>query len=566
MVYVRAGGGPGGAGTTDDPYGTVAEAAAAAPESAVIALGKGTHAGEVVLPGGRALLGACVAETRLESAVATQAAGVVAVSGAGAEIRNLQLGGRRPGITAGSGADALVVEDVVIAGAEGVGWIVQGASGVTGRRVVIRDTQPRSTDLGTGRALEVHTGATFLLQGAVLSANRDIGVFASDATTVARLEDVAILDMLERASDLKRGRGVVAVQEARVELAGVVLERDRDVGLLADGAGTTIIGADVVVRDVRPRANDGGGGNAVVTQNGATVELARGLLERCREAGVWTAAATVRLEDVVVRETVPLPGGAFGHGVELAAVAQGDLTRVLVARNVLVGILVDDTGTVARLTDVVVRDTAAIADGTLGRGLNVQAGGAVLLGRGLFERNHEAAILVGGAGSSVDATDLVVRDTQSRPSPGDAGHGLVATAAGRVVASRVLLEGNREAGASAFDAGTTLVLSELVVTDTLERACASGGQCEGQGAGIAVGCYNGAAVEVTTFLLTRSALVGVQIRDAGVDLHGGEISWNPIGANIQTQGYDVARLSDNVRFVDNGANLDTQALTVPEPP
>jgi len=52
--------------------------------------------------------------------------------------------------------------------------------------------------------------------------------------------------------------------------------------------------------------------------------------------------------------------------------------------------------------------------------------------------------------------------------------------------------------------------------------------------------------------------------DGVVDLHDGEVSSNPIGANVQTAGYDIARLNDNVIF-DNDDNFDMSALPIPEP-
>lgn len=50
-----------------------------------------------------------------------------------------------------------------------------------------------------------------------------------------------------------------------------------------------------------------------------------------------------------------------------------------------------------------------------------------------------------------------------------------------------------------------------------------------------------------------------------MDLSEGEIAFNGIGANVQTEGFDARRLSENVRYHDNGANLDASELLVPDP-
>ena len=58
----------------------------------------------------------------------------------------------------------------------------------------------------------------------------------------------------------------------------------------------------------------------------------------------------------------------------------------------------------------------------------------------------------------------------------------------------------------------------------------------------------------------------VQLSRGGtVDLYGGEVAENPIGANVQTEGFDLSRLHNDVRFRDNGEDLDATAQWVPDP-
>jgi hypothetical protein len=79
-----------------------------------------------------------------------------------------------------------------------------------------------------------------------------------------------------------------------------------------------------------------------------------------------------------------------------------------------------------------------------------------------------------------------------------------------------------------------------------------------------LGVYVDAAAVVERFRLAESELCGVQLAAGGVaDLHEGEVAGNPIGANVQTPGFDLARLQDRVLFVDNEINLDAAGLPVP---
>ena len=79
------------------------------------------------------------------------------------------------------------------------------------------------------------------------------------------------------------------------------------------------------------------------------------------------------------------------------------------------------------------------------------------------------------------------------------------------------------------------------------------------------------------FVITSSPLCGLQLAHGAdetgrlleggtMDLHDGEVSFNAVcGANVQTEGFDVNRLMDDVWYHDNnGMNLDMTELPVPE--
>jgi hypothetical protein len=49
-----------------------------------------------------------------------------------------------------------------------------------------------------------------------------------------------------------------------------------------------------------------------------------------------------------------------------------------------------------------------------------------------------------------------------------------------------------------------------------------------------------------------------------MDARIGEVSYNVIGANIQTAGFDINRLTDRVRYFENDRNLDADSLPIPD--
>ena len=58
----------------------------------------------------------------------------------------------------------------------------------------------------------------------------------------------------------------------------------------------------------------------------------------------------------------------------------------------------------------------------------------------------------------------------------------------------------------------------------------------------------------------------MQIAEDGVmDLHEGQVLRNAIGVNVQTEGFDIERLTDRVIYHENDRNLDSEELPIPEP-
>jgi hypothetical protein len=84
--------------------------------------------------------------------------------------------------------------------------------------------------------------------------------------------------------------------------------------------------------------------------------------------------------------------------------------------------------------------------------------------------------------------------------------------------------------------------------------------------GTALGVFGGASITATRFALRTADLCGVHVgAGSAMDLATGEIAGCLLGACVQSEGYDLARLSNDVRYRDNGTNLDTTTLPTPDP-
>jgi hypothetical protein len=513
-VYVRPGGDGDGA-TPATPYGSLtAFAIGALPARSVIALSRGTHQGPVRLARGITLWGACAAETALTTDAPAGDAGVVTVVGTSGSLRDLTVASSpRPGVWVEGERGEATLEGVVVDDAELAGVVVTELGRLRSDTVAVCGT--RSGSAGTfGRGFSIEGGATATLDRAVLTGNRDTALWVSGPDTSATAADVVLSDTRGQRLDGTLGRGVEVADGATVTAERAVFEGNRELGAIASQPGTTLALSDLVVRRTEGLDRDGSSGRGVLVQLGAAARVQRAHLEHNREVNLLMIdeGTTASIADAVVHDTSWLePEGTRGRGLGIQDGATADVTRALFADNLEVGVSAREPGTDLTLTDVVVRDTAGRhVDGTFGRGLNLETGATGRVTRALFERNRDVAVLVNSPGGR-----LIVTDT--------------------------------------------------LVTGTLPRDCVET-ICPDDPSGHGIVSFGQARMQMSRFVIVGSALCGVWLGAEGeLDLSDGVVRDQPIGLCLQNDGYDTARLTDRVHFVDNGVNLQATDLPVPEP-
>lgn len=625
VLFVRAGEPEGGDGTESSPFGTIAEAMDLAADGTVIALSKGIFDEEIELRQGVTLWGACVAETRLTTSSPDTDLGTVEVRGLDATLRNLQIGGPRVGVRVPGAVASVRLEDVVIDGATGYGVIVEGGV-VAGLNVVIRDTQAFAGTGELGIGLWSGMGAQVDLSRVVIDGNRYLGVASFGASTSLKLSDLCILNTQAQEVDGSGGFGVMVGGGAGAELARVVIEENRDIGVWVYDADTEVLLSDAIVRETLSRESDGHFGLGMEVSRGAHVEVRRALFDQNRETGIWAldAGSRVELTDAIIRDTRERDqGGQFGQGLVVEDGARVDVSRTLLEGNSSSGASGIGNETRLVMTDLVVRITRGQdSDGRFGSGLLISEGARADVTRALFERNTTEGVRATRFGTILNLSDTVIRSTRSQQSDGLYGIGLVAGSEAQVDVLRAVIDGNRYAGIVAFGFGTnlsaedlrvmsttgqerdgyggrgievsqratvelsraafeqnqdvsvvtfgedtSLILSDVVVQQTLARA--------GDG-GIGVASLGGAELEARRLRVSENALCGIMLAN-GRDLETGlpyrfggsmnaaevEISGNPFGLNVQTDSVDVEQLRAQLLFVGNDVDVDTSQLIEP---
>jgi hypothetical protein len=288
VLYVRAGAGSGGTGTRESPFGSVAEATAAATSGTTVALSRGTFDEAVVLPAGVALWGACVSDTVVASSAADETGATITAGGADTAVRNLQVGGERRGLQVLASGASLDLHDVLVVGVVDNGVLVRGGGSLTAAGLVVRETRSRLSDGAGGRGLQV---------------------------------------------------GRLAEEPGEADISRAAFERNAELGVLATCTGTRLVLADVAIREGRGQEGDGAFGDGLWAQAGAEVVATRMAVERNREFGVAAVrGADLTLADVVIRDTRGTGGppdveGEFGDGIQVSgAVVEGGLSHFPAAR------------------------------------------------------------------------------------------------------------------------------------------------------------------------------------------------------------------------------------------
>ncbi|MBO6936739.1 MAG: right-handed parallel beta-helix repeat-containing protein [Deltaproteobacteria bacterium] len=490
--------GAAGDGSEGNPYGTISQALAGATPNTVIALGKGSYIERVGLPGGVDLVGACARETFLRSDEAS-------VTGRDAVLATNGEGVSVRGLTVQSGTLAGIrvvrsttLEDVVVEGARTAGIIADPGSTIDGSNVTVRGTRV-SGPFAMGVAIGMDANVT--LRRASLTENVGGGVSALGATVV--LEDTVIADNgHDRSFDIMLGKGIEALDGTQLTATRCVIEDARTRALFVEGAGT-------VVRFERSLFR-----NRVL---GTETEEGRG----------W-----VGFEDTEIHFTQSWFDGF----------------REVVARP-------REAGMLAVLEDVVFHEASDAALSALG-GAEVRATRVYVSSAGSIAFSLDT-------GSRGTVTDLVIEDSRGSSANGNYGTGIQVTDGSRLEGERVRVSRARMLGLLVGgDSASEVVLQDLVVEDTLARACVECGDPHGDGV---VAIDNG-SVDLTRFRVAGSTRAGLHAAFGQLAVRDGLVESNTIGAAIQTPGFDLMRINERVVYRDNLRRVDSSSLPVETAP
>jgi len=516
IVYVRPGGGLGADGSRAFPFHRITDALAAAPSGGVIALARGTYAELLAIRRPDVTLwGACAAGTILTSSTSSEAGAIVGVAESGVVIKNLSVAGaERPGIVVTGAGDELTLEGVAVERVRTAGITAIDHAHLVASRIVVRDIAAQLSTLRFGFGVLVQTGATAELDGLSIQRAHLAGlqVNGGDETTVVHVTDVVLRDSLSDETGTGRGFGIEVLRGGQVTLVRADVRHNRSAGIVCQDPGSRVDAIDTTFRDTLPDEV-----NASTTLN------------------------------------VLVQGGCAGS-----------LTRVLSSASAVLGVGAFDGTSTFTVSDLLVAPTRADV-ATTDWGMVLARGVGATIERLTLEASHEIGLLVTDPGTHVTASDVTVAHTEGAgfASGTGFGTGLAVQDGASLTLHGALLDRTRLLGLAALGAGTVLDADAVDVIDTLPASCEES-FCAGASGGHGVVVAVGAHAHVRDFTVRRSAVCGAFLGEGSeLDLSEGEVSGCAIGACIQADGFDFARLSDRVAYHDNGATFDSTHLPVP---
>lgn len=583
---------------------------AQATQGSVVALAKGTYSEGILVKAGVTVWGACVAQTQLRASATAGSA--VSVSGLNAQLRNVRVTGPRVGVLVNPSGRSLALVDVIVDGAVGVGLVVGNTASVTGHDVVIRNTVVDGAGRG-GRAMTVEYGGVVTLEKVVLDNNVENGVHVAEPGSQVSLADVRISNTQMRQGIM--GRAASVNKQARLVLARAVLEDNHEGALLVGGgselkmtdvvvrgtraisskeaghgmtleaasaelnrcvfsrnqaigiharSAATLIASDLVVLDTQFEEGTGRDGIGVDVIENSRLTLQRAYLDRNHTVGVSVSYSTAFLDDVDIRGTrpsalqdAPIYGLQIAHSVV-------DVHRVRVSRNEYLGVLVFGPSTRLTGTDLTIADIHfSSRHPSSGSGLAVQNGAKLMLDRLAIRRVYSAGIQAADLNTEFSGEDFEVSDVQNDPQ-GRYGRGIHLQDEARVNLKRAVVQRMADVGIL-VGLGSRAELSDLIVRDITRPTCATEGRCPDNSGSAVVVAHTNAGLTASRFAVARSEKCGLLLSENGVaDLSVGDVSHHPVGACVATQGFDVARISKDVSYRDNGRKLEAQTVPLPE--
>ena len=324
----------------------------------------------------------------------------------------------------------------------------------------------------------------------------------------------SLISMSQQLPGEEAGVGVRCMLAASCEARKTVIQDSAGFGFFVVDEGTRLDLSESVVRDTyeTPECEEAAG---LKVETGAEAVVDGCLFERNENSAV--AAVFQGAQGVLVKCEVR---GTFADddddgdgGVTALDGGAISIQGSRVVDNVGRGVLAQSSGSTVVVEDSVIMNTVRQDDASNdGYGITAILGGSVSASRCLVESNQRSGVVVEGQGSTVILDEVLVRNSVPVALPefdGELayGWGISAVTGGHLVAGQSLVEANVGQGVSCIGDGAVVEFNESVVTGTLDK----NGEAGGHGLWIGLG---GGLTAFDTLVIANQG-IGVRVGNPG---------------------------------------------------
>jgi len=303
------------------------------------------------------------------------------------------------GVDAAEGTEVVLRQSAVIENRE-LAVFAQGAmASVTVIDSVLARTLPQASDSGDGRGVEARLGAVVTLESSALLENRDAALNAMDSGTSLTVRDSLIGRTLARESDLAGGLGAIVRAGALVTIESSAFVENREVALLAIGAGTHVDVNETLLARTLPHATELSFGRGAVAQEGAILAIAGSAIVDNREVALYAVdpGTSVTVSASLIARTLPRESSlGMGHGVEVQRAANVTLESSALVENRDVALVVARDDARAVMTESVIAGTLPRqTDSAYGMGAGCSGNGRIEVVSSAIRDSATAALIFG---------------------------------------------------------------------------------------------------------------------------------------------------------------------------
>ncbi len=347
-----------------------------------------------------------------------------------------------------------------------VGVMIEGTGAdATIKGTVIRDTLPDDTGYSPGRGIQAGLGCHVLLSESLVDGNREIGVLIGFPETRVELVD-SIVRATKTSPDGSLGEGVRVIKGGSASLLGCLLEENHDAGLACMDDGTMVTLDDCLVRETMAPEDYMAGIGLWIT-GGCHAEVSRTRVEGNAGLGIGVSGfagddTALLLTNSIIAETLLDTEGLGGRAIEAGTHCDVQIRDSLIARNREIALAVGGSGATLEMERVTIRDTLPSGLEASGRGVEISDGASASFRETVIERNRIFGIGVYGPGTRLSMSRSIVRSIL----PGEdesGGQGIHLQEGGGAKIEDCLIEDNVRTGISVFDPGSMLTMTGSTV-------------------------------------------------------------------------------------------------------